>query len=368
MLEALSGMDDLEVTTGHGCTSVTAVLRGGATEAADDARPAVLLRGDMDALPVHEESDLPWRSVVAGHMHACGHDLHTAMLIGAARRLHARRDRLPGDVVLMFQPGEEGWDGAELMIDEGVLDASGRRVDAAWALHVMSAREPRGIVTGRAGTMLSASNELHVEVRGQGGHGSAPERANDPIPAAAEMVTGLQVVLSRVTSPFDPAVVTVGQFHAGSQSNIIPDVARFGATVRCTQRHVVDTIERELVRYCHGVAAAHGLEADVRFVRQYPVTTNDAGAVDRAEAAVGRVLGADRWLPMRHPSAGSEDFSRVLQAVPGAMLFLGACTREDPARSPDNHSPRAAFDDVVLGDGADLLAELAGTSLQRLAA
>jgi len=366
VLEALSGLD-LEVDTGSACSSVTAVLRGGAATTADDDRPTVLLRGDMDALPVHEEIASPFRSIVAGHMHACGHDQHMAMVVGAARQLHARRDDLPGDVVFMFQPGEEGYDGAEVMIDEGVLDAAGHRADAAWALHVMSGREPRGIVTGRPGPMLAASNELWVTVRGRGGHGSAPERARDPIPAAAEMVTGLQVVLSRVTSPFDPAVLTVGQFHAGSQPNIIPDQARFGATIRCLDPDVLDVIEHEVVQYCHGVAAANGVTADVTFDRQYPVTVNDAAAVARAEQVVRRTLGPERWHRMPHPSSGSEDFSRVLEAVPGAMLFLGACTREDPRLAPDNHSSLAAFDDRVLGDGATLLADLAVASLDHLA-
>ncbi len=197
VLEALSGLD-LEVSTGTGTTSVTAVLRGGAATAADGERPVVLLRGDMDALPVTEAVDIDYRSLNVGQMHACGHDLHTTMLVGAARALTARKDELPGDVVFMFQPGEEGFDGAGVMIAEGVLDAAGRRPDAAWALHVMSGLAPRGLVAGRGGPMMAASNELHVTVHGAGGHGSAPHRSKDPIPAAAEMVTGLQTAALRV--------------------------------------------------------------------------------------------------------------------------------------------------------------------------
>ncbi len=367
VLEALSALD-LEVATGTACSSVTAVLRGNGAAGPDDQRPTVLLRGDMDALPVHEDVASPFRSIVAGHMHACGHDQHMAMVVGAARLLHDRRDDLRGDVVFMFQPGEEGYNGAEVMIDEGVLDAAGRRADAAWALHVMSGREPRGMVAARPGAMLAASNELWVTVRGRGGHGSAPERARDPIPTAAEMVTGLQVVLSRVTSPFDPVVLTVGQFHAGSQPNIISDQARFGATVRCLDPDVLDVIEHEVVQYCHGVAAANGVEADVTFDRKYPVTINDPAAIGQAQQVVGRVLGPDRWHTMPHPSSGSEDFSRVLEAVPGAMLFLGACTRDDHRTAPDNHSSLATFDDRVLADGATLLAELAEASIDRLTA
>lgn len=362
VLEALSGLD-LEVSTGTACSSVVAVLAGTAAVAGGERR-AVLLRGDMDALPVHEETGVDYRSVVDGAMHACGHDQHTAMLVGAARLLAARRDELPGDVVLMFQPGEEGFDGAGVMIAEGVLDAAGRRPDAAWALHVMSALAPQGSVASRPGPLMAASNELHVTVRGRGGHGSAPHRAKDPVPVACEMVTALQTLVSRTTSPFDPAVLTVGQFHAGSKANIIPAEARFAATVRCFDDGVLARLERDTVRLCEGVAHAHGVEVDALFRRQYPVTVNDAGAVGVAEQVVERALGDGRWLPMPDPITGSEDFSRVLEAVPGAMLFLGACLDglafED---APDNHSPFAAFDDAVMPDGAALLAELAVRTL-----
>lgn len=362
VLEALSGLD-LEVSTGSGCTSVTAVLRGTA-QVADAERRTVLLRGDMDALPVHEEVDVHYRSRIDGAMHACGHDLHTTMLVGAAHRLAGRRDELPGDVVLMFQPGEEGFDGAGVMLAEGVLDAAGRRPDAAWALHVMSGLAPRGTVTSRPGPLMAASNELYVTVRGEGGHGSAPHRAKDPVPAACEMVTALQTMVSRSVSPFAPAVLTVGQFHAGSKANIIPAEAMFHATIRCFDDAVLAGLERDTVRVCEGVAHAHGLEVDAVFRRQYPVTVNHAGAVEVAEQVVGSALGSGRWLPMPDPITGSEDFSRVIEAVPGAMLFLGACVEglqyED---APDNHSPSAQFDDAVLDDGAALYEALAVRTL-----
>ena len=365
VLDALSGLD-LEISTGEGCSSITAVLRGEG-QVDDEQRRAVLLRGDMDGLPLTEEVDVHYRSEVDGAMHACGHDLHTAMLVGAARVLTAGREELPGDVVFMFQPGEEGFDGAGVMIREGVLDAAGRRLDAAWALHVMSGLAPRGTVTGRAGAMMAASNELHVTVKGAGGHGSAPHRAKDPVPVAASMVTGLQTLVSRSVSPFAPAVLTVGQFHAGTKANIIPDTAMFQATVRCFDDETLDVLERDTVRYCQGVAAAHGVEVDARFLRQYPVTINDPGAVESAAEVVEATLGDRRWQPMAEPITGSEDFSRVLQAAPGAMLFLGACLEgRDWQTAPDNHSPYAAFDDVVLPDGAAVYAELAARTLTRV--
>ncbi|WP_414672564.1 M20 metallopeptidase family protein, partial [Lapillicoccus sp.] len=191
VLTALDGLT-LQTTLGRRTTSVTGVLRGGGAPA-DRPRPVVLLRADMDALPVQELAEVEYRSQVDGAMHGCGHDLHTAMLVGAARLLEAHRDELPGDVVLMFQPGEEGWAGAKVMIDEGVLDAAGRRADAAYGMHVFSTMAPHGTFVTKSGPMLAASDGFAVTVKGSGGHGSAPHAALDPVPAAAEMVTALQV-------------------------------------------------------------------------------------------------------------------------------------------------------------------------------
>src|SRR3712207_6642454 len=174
--------------------------------------PAVLLRGDMDALPVQEETGLDFASEVDGVMHACGHDLHTAMVVGAARLLHAHKDSLAGDVVFMFQPGEEGWDGAGHMLREGVLDAGGSRVSSAYGMHVMSAMNPRGQFTTRPGTLMAASDELRVTVRGAGGHGSAPHLAKDPVSVAAPLVGALQTLGTRTLDVFHPVILTVGMF------------------------------------------------------------------------------------------------------------------------------------------------------------
>ncbi|WP_086673118.1 peptide-methionine (S)-S-oxide reductase MsrA [Streptomyces albovinaceus] len=201
VLAALEGLG-LEITLGTALSSVTAVLRGGRPG------PAVLLRGDMDALPVQEETGLPYASVLDGRMHACGHDLHTTGLVGAARLLAARREELAGDVVFMFQPGEEGQGGAKIMIDEGVLDAAGERVVAAYALHVVSTGAPTGFAATRPGPMLAASDAVHVTVHGRGGHGSSPHSATDPVPAMCAMVTALQTLVTREIDIFDPAVVT----------------------------------------------------------------------------------------------------------------------------------------------------------------
>ena len=353
VLAALDGLP-LEVSRGTALSSVTAVLRGGRPG------PTVLLRGDMDALPVAERTGLPHASRVDGAMHACGHDLHTAMLAGAARLLSARRAELAGNVIFMFQPAEETAGGAELMIAEGVLDAAGERPVAAFALHVSSSVLPLGILASRPGAILAAADTLEVTVHGTGGHGSQPHLAADPIPAACEIVTALQALVTRRFDVFDPVVITVGSFHAGTASNVIPHEARLAASVRSFSPEARARILDAAPRLVREVASAHGLSATAEFVDGYPVTVNDAAEVAFAEGVVADVLGGQRYVRMPDPATGSEDFSFVLDQVPGAFLLLGACPPgADPATAPFNHSPEAVFDDAVLADGTALLAELA---------
>ncbi len=353
VLDALAGLP-LEVATGRSLSSVTAVLRGG--------RPgrAVLLRGDMDALQVTERTALPRASLIDGVMHACGHDQHMAILVGAARLLAARREALAGDVIFMFQPGEEGCDGAGAMIAEGVLDAAGVPVVAAYALHVMSGGSTVGTFTSRAGTLQASSNTLAVTVRGMGGHGSAPHLAQDPIPAACEMVLSLQTMVSRRFDIFDPIVITVGTFHAGTRDNVIPEEATFSATVRTFSARALDLVEAESVRLVRSIAEAHGLEVDAEFSRVYPPTVNDPDETEFVRETVTEVFGADRYRTAKYPIAGAEDFSRILERVPGCFVHLGAVPEgRDPETAAYNHSPLAVFDDGALADGAALLAELA---------
>jgi amidohydrolase len=363
VLEALDGLP-LEVSVGASCSSVTAVLRGTAGPGGPAA--AILLRGDMDALPVQELADVEYRSTIDGVMHACGHDLHTAMLAGAARLLSAHRDALHGDVVFMFQPGEEGLDGAGHMIGEGVLDAAGTRVQRAYGIHVVAAELPRHQLSTRPGTLMAASDGLSVTVAGAGGHGSAPHHAKDPISVAAEIITGLQTMVTRQFDIFDPVVVTIGSFHAGTKRNIIPADATFDATVRSFSPAARAKIEQTSVRLCQDIAAAHGLRADVRYQREYPVTVNDAGQAEFAAGVVAEAFGPDRFTLQAHPDAGAEDFSRVLEQVPGCYLFLGACPHDDYESAADNHSAYAQFDDSVMPDGCLLHASLAIKSLQSL--
>ncbi len=359
VLAALNGLP-LEVSSGQSLSSVTAVLRG--------SRPGktVLLRGDMDALPVTERTGVPFASQVDGAMHACGHDLHTAMLAGAARLLSARQAELAGNVIFMFQPGEEGYGGAKQMIAEGVLEAAGERPIAAFGLHVASAQLPLGVASSRAGTIMAASDTLEVTVHGRGGHASRPQHAADPIPAACEIVTALQTMVTRRFDVFDPVVITVGSFHAGTTDNVIPDAAHFLATVRSFSPAARAAVKDSSVRLASEIAAAHGLTATADYIDGYPVTVNDQAELTFAEQTVTEVFGGQRFAPMPDPLAGSEDFSFVLEQVPGAFVMLGACVPDtDPATAAFNHSAEAVFDDAVLADGATLYAELA---LRRLAA
>jgi amidohydrolase len=363
VLAALAGLP-LEVTVGKRLSSVTAVLRGGRPG------PAVLLRADMDALPVTEATGLPFSSRIHGVMHACGHDLHTAMLAGAARLLSARQADLPGSVIFMFQPAEEGGPdgngGALRMLEEGVLAAAGDPPAAAYGLHVFSDLCGHGVFEARPGATLAASDTLAVTVRGRGGHGSMPHRAADPVPAACAMVTALQTLVTRRFDVFDPVVITVGAFHAGTWSNIIPDEATFAATVRSYSPQAQRRLREETLRLVRGVADAHGVRADAEYVAGYPVTVNDPAEAAFATATAADLFGPDRSRVLANPVSGAEDFSYVLNQVPGAFVLLGACPPgTDPRTAPSNHSPGAVFDDSVLADGTALYAELA---LRRLAA
>jgi hippurate hydrolase len=361
VLDALAGLP-LEISTGRGLSSVTAVLRGGRPSGAG---PVVLLRGDMDALPVTEETGLPYASAIPGVMHACGHDLHTAMLAGAARVLSARQAELPGTVIFMFQPGEEGNAGARQMISEGVLDAAGQRPVAAYALHVTANRLPCGVFSTRPGPMLAAADQITVTVHGRGGHASQPHLAADPIPAACEMVLALQTLVTRKFDVFDPVVITVGAFHAGTTDNVIGDEARFLATARSYSARSRNALAEQVPRLIRDIASAHGLGVDVEYAHGYPVTVNHTAEAAFAGETIAAVFGPERGETAQFPTAGAEDFSFVLEEVPGAFVFLGACPADrDPETAPTNHSAVATFDDAALADGTALYAELA---LRRLA-
>ncbi|MGB3482591.1 MAG: M20 family metallopeptidase [Mycobacterium sp.] len=356
ILEALRGLP-LEITLGTGLTSVTAVLRG------DMPGPLVLLRGDMDALPIAEASGEPFSSS-NGAMHACGHDLHVAAVVGAARLLCARRDQLAGDVQFVFQPGEEAGGGAAMMIAEGALEAAGRTPDAAYGLHVHSSYIPAGRIASRPGTLMASSDKLTVRVVGVGGHGSQPHLAKDPVHVLCEIVVALQGMVTRQFNVFDPVVITVGCIEGGSRENVIPESARFDATVRTVSTIARAKVEHDATRLCQHIAAAHGVQAEVRYLRDLPPTVNDATEQRFVQDTVTEVFGPKRWFTMPHPQLAAEDFSLFLNAVPGCYMFLGTSVFEDYTQGSDLHAATSRFDDRWLADGAALLTELA---LRRLA-
>jgi amidohydrolase len=354
VLAALDGLG-LRISTGKALTSVTAVLKG------SRPGPTVLLRADMDALPLQEDNDLPYASRFDGSMHACGHDLHTAMLVGAAHQLS--EEDLAGNVVFMFQPGEEGYSGAKLMVQEGVLDITGERPVAAYAVHVLASLLPRGMFVSKPGPVLAACDAWRVTVRGAGGHSATPHNAKDPIPAACEIVTALQTVVTRSFDVFDPVVVTVTSFHAGEAENAIPSEANFTFTARSFSREARDKLQAAALKVIDGIVAAHGLDAHTEKFLDYPVTVNDYGEAAFVAETIREKFGHERYFDVPRPLPASEDFSFVLDQVPGAFVALGACPR-DPSTAGGNHSAEAMFDDAVLPDGAALYAELA---LRRLA-
>lgn len=345
----------LEITLGERTTSIAAVLRGG------KPGPVVLLRGDMDALPVTELTDLDYAST-NGAMHACGHDLHTAGLVGAAKLLAAHRDELAGSVLFMFQPGEEGEGGAKIMLEEGLLDVAGAKPVAAYAIHVGPG--PQGTFVTRPGTVMAGANKLWVTMHGSGGHGSQPEHSVDPVPPLAELVTGLQTLATRRFSVFDPIVVTVTQLEAGEAINVIPDTAKLGATIRTLSQASVDMVIAKTKSMADGIAAAHDCTAEVELDVSYPVTVNDAEATAKVLTTLRETFGDDRVLEAPDPRMGSEDFSFVLQEVPGTFIFLLATPDGVDPDSATNHSPRVYFDDAVLAYQAAALAQLAYAKLQ----
>ncbi len=355
ILRELAGLP-LEVSLGNDTTSVTAVLRG------DHPGPVVLLRGDMDGLPITESNDLPYRSVNR-NMHACGHDLHTAGLIGAARLLAPRRDQLHGSVVFMFQPGEEGYNGASVMIREGVLTAAGDTPIAAYALHVGPG--PLGQIETKPGTILAGSSELEITVRGSGGHGSQPHSALDPVVPLAEIVVALQAMVTRRFDVFDPVVISVTQLRAGDALNVIPEQATLGATVRTMSTAALESLPGMITDLADGIARGYGCEAVVSFTTQYIPTVNDDVEHAFAVEQVRRMYGEDSVTIKPHGIMGSEDFSFVLAEVPGAFMMVKCSPPDaDPSTLAYNHSPHVLFDDSVLDRVSAILAQLA---LSRLA-
>ncbi|HEC07929.1 MAG TPA: amidohydrolase [Acidimicrobiales bacterium] len=355
IVEALSDLD-LEITLGESTTSVTADLVG------DPEGPTVLLRGDMDALPMPEDTGLDFASTNEGAMHACGHDSHVAMLVGAARLLAAERGSLPGRVRFMFQPGEEGFGGAEYMIREGVLEG----VDSAFALHI-TPNAPSGWLTVKSGPMMASADTFHAVFRGKGGHASMPHFAVDPIPGACEFVSALHSLVTRRVDVFDPAVVTVAHIESGTTTNVIPETALVEGTFRTVSEATRASVARGIERLLTGISAAHECEGELEIRYGYPVTVNDPSATQLMAEAAAEIIGEDHVVWMPAPVMGAEDFSYVLQRVPGAMAFLGVCPPEitDPNQAPACHSNKMLLDEAAMATGVAVHANVARTWLHR---
>ncbi|MGB3796959.1 MAG: M20 family metallopeptidase, partial [Alteraurantiacibacter sp.] len=339
---------------GPSCTGAVAVLKG----AASGRR--VLLRGDMDALPMDEHSGLDFASQTPGRMHACGHDAHTAMLVGAVRVLAARQESLSGEVQFMFQPGEEGYHGARIMLEDGLIDPL---PDAAFALHVWP-NAPHGRLEGRAGAMMASADQLEITVRGSGGHASMPYDTVDPIPVAAEIVLALQSMMTRRFDASEATVVSVTKIDAGSAHNIIPDTVDLMGTIRTLSPERRKTIREAITRVAENVARAHGCEAEARFIDGFPATINDARAISIGKTVATGLGGENPWHERPAPTMGAEDFSYVLEKVPGAMFFLGAAAEGiDWKGCCGLHSSRMVLDESVMPRGS---AFLAGCALEFL--
>jgi amidohydrolase len=353
ILEELAKLG-IEGRPGTALSSVVAVIKGGRPG------PTILLRGDMDALPLHEDTGLDFASEVDGAMHACGHDTHVAMLLGAARLLNDRWADLPGKVILMFQPGEEGLGGAKTMIDEGLFEAAGPTAPTgALAVHI-GTRYPTGEVHLRPGPQMAATDVIRITVRGRGGHASAPHLALDPIAVAAEIVLALQAMVTRRIDVFDPAVVTIAQITAGTTNNIIPESVFLFGTIRTVSETSRAEVRAGVRRVAEGIAAAHGATADVDLEAGYPVTINDPGFTAFVMDTARSLIGADNVEELPAPIMGAEDFSYVLQRVPGAMAFVGARPDgQDPATAPQNHSNVVVFDEPAMAVGVALYAAVA---------
>jgi hippurate hydrolase len=338
-----------EVVTGIGRTGVVGVIKG-----REPSSRTIGLRADMDALPIQETRDSPHRSKIDGKMHACGHDGHTAMLLGAARYLTETRN-FAGTAIVIFQPAEEGGAGGKAMVDDGMMERFG--IDEVYGLHNMPG-VPVGAIKTRPGPIMAASNTFEIRLKGLGGHAAKPHICVDPIVAGAQIVTALQSIVARNIDPVDNAVISVTRFHAGtSANNIIPQTAVIGGTVRSLKMDTARQLEKRLTDVVKGTAAAMGLAVELDYHWGYPIVVNHAEQTEFAAEVARGVVGPDNVSTDMPPSLGGEDFSYMLEARPGAFLFIGN------GDSAGLHHPEYDFDDRVIPHGISYWAKLVETAL-----
>ena len=325
------------------------------------AQETIALRADMDALPIHEETGLVYASENEGRMHACGHDGHTTILLGTARVLarYAEESSLPRGVTFVFQPAEEGGAGGRRMCEDGALDGSkiGTPVHSIYGLHG-HVESTVGVVSSRVGPMLAAADEIEITISGRGGHAAMPHTCTDPVVCAAAMIQALQSLVSRDTDPLDSSVISITQMEAGDAFNVIPDQVRLGGTVRTLKARTRDLLEERINTLATGIASAHGCQATVNFIRGYPVTRNDAGAVGRFNQRAAECLGTDRVAPLEHPVMGGEDFSFYGEVVPACFFFLGLLPQGTDSM-PSLHNARFDFNDEAISTGIEVFCRLA---------
>lgn len=356
LLAEITGLG--KITLGKSLTSAVLLIEG------DLPGPTVLLRADMDALAVVEDTGLDYAST-NGFMHACGHDLHMAMGVGAARILASRKSELKGSVIVLFQPGEEGHHGADYMIDENALMVSGTKPIRAFGLHVFSSY-PLGMMGSRRGPLMASAGDLLVQVNGSGGHGSMPWLSKDPISVLNEIMSAIPTMITKRFNAFDPVIVNIGWVRAGdpATTNVIPETASFGATVRVFSEENAVKLKQHTEELVNSIAAGFGVTASVEFTRATKVLVNNSDAISQVEKVTTELFGAGRYINLPTPIAGGEDFASILSEIPGAFVFMGACpVGVDHTTAATNHSNKAVFDDAVLGDGAALLAALAFDAL-----
>ncbi|MDM7980594.1 MAG: M20 aminoacylase family protein [Rhizobium sp.] len=341
-----------EVTRGLAKTGIVATLRNGSSER------SIGIRADFDALPILEETGLPYASEIPGVMHACGHDGHTAMLLGAAKILAERRN-FDGVIHLIFQPAEENFGGARIMIEDGLFDRF--PCDAVFALH-NDPEIPFGHIALREGPIMAAVDECKITVNGRGGHGAEPQSTADPIVCGASIVMALQTIVSRNIHPLDPTVITVGGFHAGAASNVIPERAEMVLSIRSFDPKVRDQLEQRIRAVAEGQAASYGMGVTIDYERGYDPTINHKAETDFVRDLAVSFAGHDKVYDLPRPMMGSEDFAYMLAKRPGSYFFLG--TQRTP-NDPPLHHPRYDFNDDILPVGTTLWVELAERYLSR---
>jgi amidohydrolase len=338
-----------EVMTGVGKTGVVGLLQGGLP-----GDHTVLLRFDMDALPIQEENDVPYRSQTPGVMHACGHDAHVSIGIGVATLLARHQHRLPGTIKLMFQPAEEIVDGAMSMIRAGVLDEP--KVDVALGLHV-SSTHPTGTAVVRSGAMMAAADEIHIVVHGRGGHAAHPEETIDAVLVASHIVCALQTIVARNLDPEETGVVTIGSLHAGEAHNVIAETATLRGTIRAFSHAARDLMHRRVHEVATGIAATFGATVNINLRRGVDPTVNAPAPTEVVYRVASEILGQER-INTTYRTTGGEDFSAVLTRVPGNFFFLGA-RDDDRGLNYPHHNPRFDIDERCLPQGVAILCESA---------